>query len=113
MNYLNWLLSSFSARHKALWDYTRGMSLARKRDHVGALAAYTAAIDSKNISEDVQAMALYNRALVFVASGDDLNGMDDLGAVLAMDGAMATANVRTMAKQKLAKIESRKGTSSS
>lgn len=113
MNLLNLLLSSFSARHKALRNYKRGMSLARKRDHVGALAAYTAAIDSKSISDDVQAMALYNRALVFVASGDDLNGIDDLDAVLAMDGAMATANVRTMAKQKLAKIESRIETSNS
>jgi hypothetical protein len=54
---------------------------------------------------DVKAMALYNRALVHVAAGDDRKGVDDLDAVLAM--AEARVNVKTMARQKLAKLESR------
>lgn len=107
MSLWNWLQSSFSARHRALWNYKRGMALAKRRDHEGALAAYTAAIDLSEVPDDVQAMALYNRALVYVASGDDSKGVDDLDAVLAMAGEVAIVNVQTMAKQKLAKIESR------
>ena len=107
MNLLNWLQSTFSARHKALWNYKRGITLAKKRNHEGALVAYTAAIDSNDVADDVQAMALYNRALVYVASGDDSKGVADLGTVLEMDGAMSILNVQTMARQKLARIESR------
>jgi hypothetical protein len=50
-------------------------------------------------------MALYNRALAYVAAGDDHNGVDDLNAVLAMDAVLV--NVKTMARQKLARMESR------
>lgn len=112
MNPLNWLLSSFSARHKALWNYNRGIALARKRDRNGALVAYTAAIDSEAVSQDVQAMALFNRALVYVANGDDSKGIDDLGTVLAMTLDLSVVNVQTMARQKLARIESRGSKSS-
>ena len=52
-------------------------------------------------------MALYNRALVYVAAGDDSKGVDDLDAVLAMDGEMMIVKVKTMARQKLDKMKSR------
>lgn len=107
MNLLSWLLSSFSVRHKALWNYKRGMARAKMRDHEGALTNYTAAIDSKHVPDDVKAMALYNRALVYVAAGDDPKGVDDLDSVLAMDGGMMIVNVKTLAKQKLDKMNSR------
>ncbi len=57
-----------------------------------------------NMPPDVKAMVLYNRALVHVSVGNDRKGVDDLGAVMAMD--QAPANVRTMARQKLAKRHS-------
>ncbi len=46
---------------------------------------------------DVIAMALYNRALVHVATGGDQKGVDDLIAVIAMDEAQV--NVKTKASQ--------------
>ena len=52
-------------------------------------------------------MVLYNRALVNVAEGDDAKGVDDLETILAMDGAMVIVNIRPMARQKVAKMESR------
>ena len=54
---------------------------------------------------EVKAKALYYRALVYVATGDDPKGVDDLSAVMAMDESLI--NVKTMARQKLARIESR------
>ena len=50
-------------------------------------------------------MVLYNRALVHVATGDYRKGVDDLNAVMAMDE--APMNVKTRARQKLAKREIR------
>jgi hypothetical protein len=83
------------------------MAQAKRRDHEGALANYTAAIDLTDVPDDVKAMALYNRALVYVAAGDDSKGVDDLDSVLAMDGEMRIVNVKTMARQKLDKMKSR------
>jgi adenine C2-methylase RlmN of 23S rRNA A2503 and tRNA A37 len=107
MKLLRWLQDSLFVRNKALRDYRRGMVRARRKDHGEALANYTAAIDAADVPPDVKAMALYNRALVHVATGNDAKGIDDLDAVLAMDGAMVIVNVKTMARQKLAKMESR------
>ena len=50
-------------------------------------------------------MLLYNRALVYVANGDEEKAAHDLDAVLAMTA--APQNVKSMAKQKLARMESR------
>ena len=108
MNFFGWVKNCFSIRHKALRSYKRGMARAKKHDHEGAKADYTAAIETADVPLDLKAMALYNRALVFVAAGDDSKGVADLNSVLAMDGAMEMVNIRTMARQKLAKIESRK-----
>lgn len=107
MNVVSWLKNGFSARRKALWNYRRGMARAKRRDYEGALANYTAAIESAGVPADVTAMALYNRALVHVATGHDAKGVDDLNAILEMDGAIVMVNIRTMAKEKLAKMASR------
>ena len=80
------------------------MARANKHDHEGALANYTAAIESPGISAKEKAMVLYNRALVYMAAGDDSKGADDLDAVLAMNEALV--NVKTMARQKLARMKS-------
>ena len=107
MSFFNWLTGHFSKRGRALSRCKRGVRKARNRDHEGAINDYTTTIGMPNVPADVKAMALYNRALVHFATGDDAKCVDDLDAVLAMDGAMVIVNVRTMAKQKMAKMESR------
>jgi hypothetical protein len=109
MNVLNWLTGHFSNRGKALSLYRRGMARARKHDHQGAIADYTMSIGMPDTPADVKAMVLYNRALVHMAIGNDRHGANDLDAVVAMDE--APVNVKTMARQKLVKLESRSGKS--
>ena len=101
MNTLSWLKTRFSSRGKALLLYRRGMARAKRHNHPGAIGDYTAAIDMLDAPSDVKAMARYNRALVHVATGDYRLGLDDLDALLADDE--APANVKRMARQKLAK----------
>jgi hypothetical protein len=105
MNFVHRLQGWFSSRTKALSFYKRGMARAKKRDHIGAIDDYTTAIELPASPLDVIAMALFNRALVFVASGQERRGIDDLGVLLAMD--LAPVNVKTVAWIKLARIESR------
>ena len=81
------------------------MAKAKKHNHQGAIDDYTISIGMPETPVDVKAMALFNRALVHVAAGDDRKGVDDLDAVLAMEEALV--NVKTMARHKLAKMESR------
>ncbi len=105
MNVINWLTTRFSLRGKSLALYKRGMTKAAKQDHQGAIDDYTAAIAMPGIPTDVIAMVLYNRALVYVSSGDNCKGTDDLEAVLAMSEPLI--NIKTMARHKLARMESR------
>ena len=105
MNIFLWLTSYFSDRGKVVSLYKRGMAKAKKHDRQGAIEDYTTAIGMSGAPADLMAMVLYNRALVYVAAGDDRKGADDLDAVLAMNEALE--NVRTMARQKLARMESR------
>lgn len=85
--------------------YRRGMTRAKKHDHHGAIDDYTETIEMPDAPADVKAMARYNRALVHVATGDFTKGVADLDTVLATDE--APSNVKKMAKQKLAKRDSR------
>lgn len=107
MNIFTWLFGRFSPRGRALSFYNSGLAKAKRHDHQGAIVAYTKAIGMPDIPADVRAMALFNRALVHVADGDEDKGVVDLDAVLAMNAALMNINVRTMARQKLARIESR------
>lgn len=104
MSLCDWIGGLFSKRGKALSLYKRGMAKAKKHDRQGAIADYTTTIGMPETPVDVKAMVLYNRALVYVANGDDRKGIDDLDAVLAMDASLV--NVRTLARQKLARMES-------
>lgn len=85
--------------------YKRGMAKAKRNDHQDALEDYTTAIRIPGTPADLLAMVLYNRALVYVAAGDEPKGAADLDAVLAMNEALV--NVKTMARQKLTRMESR------
>jgi hypothetical protein len=104
MNIFDWISSRLSQRGMASWLYKRGLAKAKKRDHQGAIADYTSTIGMRVMPPDVLAMVLYHRALVFLAIGDDRKGRDDLSAVLAMGESLV--NVKTMARQKLAVMES-------
>jgi hypothetical protein len=99
------LAGCFSDHGKAKALYNRGMKKAKKHDHQGAIEDYTELIRMPGQPPDLTAMVLYNRALVYVASGDDRKGADDLDAVLAMNETLV--NVKTMARQQLARMKSR------
>src|SRR3954447_4496340 len=98
MKVFRWLTSRFSNRGKAMFLYKRGMAKAKKHDHHGAIHDYTTTLGIRGAPADLMAMVLYNRALVYVAAGDDGKGTDDLDAVLAMK--QGFVNVKTMARQK-------------
>lgn len=107
MNVFRWLAEHFSDRGKALLLYKRGMIKARKRDNDGAIHDYTETIGMSGTPADVRAMVLYNRALVYMSVGEEGKGTEDLETVLAMEETLV--NVKTMARQKLAKMASRSG----
>lgn len=56
---------------------------------------------------EVKAVALYNRALVYAACGEEQEGMEDLEAVFATEEMLV--NIKTMARQKLARVDHRAG----
>lgn len=101
----NWLKGKFTYRGKAVAIYKRGIAKARSEDNLGAIQAYTQVIELRDAPKDIVSMALFNRGLVFVASGEMAKGINDLEAVLEMDN--SPSNVRTMARQKLVRIKSR------
>ena len=105
MNVLDWLGGHFSNRNKALRLYKRGMAKAKRHDHRGAIDDYTTSLGMADTPDEVKSMVLYNRALVYVAAGDGQKGAVDLDAILGMDE--ASANIKTMARHKLRRVESR------
>jgi hypothetical protein len=105
MNVFNWLTGRFSCRGKAVSLYKRGMTKAKKHDFQAAINDYTESIGLPNTPADLKAMVLYNRALAHVATGDYVRGVDDLEALLAMDG--ASPAVKSRARHKLARRRSR------
>jgi hypothetical protein len=102
MSLLSWLAGVFSSRGKALSMCKRGMRRARKHDRAGAIGDYSAVIGMPGVPADVRAMALYNRALVHSAAGDDIQATGDLDSILAMTETLI--NVKTSARQKLARM---------
>lgn len=105
MTVSSWLFGVFSGRTKAMSQYHSGMAKAEKHNHQGAIDDYSAAIDDKAAARDVRAMALYNRALVFYAIGDNVKAAQDLNLVLGMEESFV--NIKTMARQKLARMVTR------
>jgi hypothetical protein len=103
MNVLNWLKSLFTRRGRALSMYRQGMRLATEHNHRAAIEEYTAAIELTGVPADVKAMALFNRGLVHMASGDYHKNVDDSEAFMAMDE--VPRNVKTMPHQKRVKRE--------
>lgn len=105
MTFTGWLQGVFSGHGKAMSSYRRGMAKAEKHNHQGAIDDYSAAIDDSAAPKDVQAMALYNRALVYCAIGEQLKATQDLNLVLEMEESFV--NIKTMARQKLSRMVTR------
>ena len=79
---------------------------AVKAHYEGAIADYTAAIESPQIPNDVKAMAIYNRALAYSAIHEDDKAAEDLAALLEMPG--LPENVKTAAQQRRERVRRRK-----
>jgi hypothetical protein len=84
MSLIKWLFSGRSARSVALSLYKSGLKCTKKNDPQGAMKNFTAAVESPGAPEDLRAMALYNRALLFAALDKFSDAVGDLNAVLAM-----------------------------
>jgi hypothetical protein len=84
MKLIKWLFGNRSARSVALSLYKRGLKCITKHDQSGALDDFTAAIESPGAPDDLRAMALYNRALLFAALDKFSEAVDDLNAILTM-----------------------------
>ena len=104
MNLYDWIVGCFFTRQKSLGIYRRGISKARRRQHVAAIENYTTVIGIPGVPEDVKAMSLFNRALAYV-SVDDSRGAEDLNRVLGMP--CAPAHIKTEAIRKLARMKQR------
>jgi hypothetical protein len=81
------------------------MAKARQKDYRGAVADYTAAIESPNIPTDVKGMATYNRALAYAALDEAQKAADDLAAMLEMPG--LPDNILREARQRRERIRRR------
>jgi hypothetical protein len=94
-----------SIRSEMLSLYRKGMACAEKHDSQGAMSAYTAAIEHVEASEDVKAMALYNRALLFAAEGKTDQALADLTAV--MDMPVPLHEIKLAARRRLERLKHR------
>lgn len=83
--------------------YRRGVVRARLHKHDAAVEDYTAVIRLDRAPTDIVAMALYNRALVHHAKGNNACAIEDLGAVLHMPA--AAGRIKTEARRKLLRME--------
>jgi hypothetical protein len=81
------------------------MAKARVKDYQGAIADYSAAIQSSNCPMDVKGMAAYNRALAYAAIGEEEKAAADLAAMLEMPG--LPENIVTQARQRRERIRRR------
>ena len=105
MNLFQWLYAWRSIRSEAMRLYRLGLARDKKGDSDGALAAYSSAISLANAPDDVKAMALYNRALLFAARGDRHKAAADLNAVMAMP--TSVRGVTAAARRRLERLQHR------
>jgi tetratricopeptide (TPR) repeat protein len=105
MNLFKWLFAWRSPRREALSLYRQGLARAESHDLDAAVVAYTAAINLDRAPEDVKAMALYNRALLFAAQGDSRKATADLNAIVAMP--IPVRGVTVAARRRLERLQHR------
>lgn len=111
MGVIQWLFGGRSARSVALSRYKRGLRCIKKNDPHGAMENFTAAIDAPDAPDDLRAMALYNRALLFAALDEYSAAVDDLNAVLAM--ADPVREIKLAARRRLDRMQHQRSVSSS
>jgi tetratricopeptide (TPR) repeat protein len=105
MSMLSWLYGMLTRRGKALWHYRCGMKHANSQQHRLAIECYSAAIALPKAPTDVQAMARYNRALVYATIGQQEAAVDDLEYVLSLP--LKLPEIKAAARQRLARMNSR------
>jgi tetratricopeptide (TPR) repeat protein len=103
MSFMRWFRSKFTSRGKALWHYRQGMELANEQNHQEAIEAYSFVIEMRGGPPDVQAMARYNRALVYATLGDQTTAIGDLEVVLSMRQALP--EIKAAARQRLHRMQ--------
>ncbi len=81
------------------------MGRADKKDPKGAMDAYTSAIEQPDAPNDVRAMALYNRAILFAADGESGKALADLKAIMELPIPMQ--GVKLAAKRRLERLQNR------
>jgi hypothetical protein len=94
-----------SVRSDAMSQYKKGLACSDKKDLTGAMGAYTSAIELPDAPDDVKAMALYNRALVFAAYGRIEQALVDLQTVL--DIPVALAAIKLAARRRIERLKNR------
>ncbi len=105
MKLFSWLVGGRSVRKVASSLYKQGLAKAKQHDLEGAMQSYTAAIEVPNAPDDVRAMALCNRALMFGNVGQVANAVADLNAVLAMPGSLRA--IKAAARHRLQQMHRR------
>jgi hypothetical protein len=94
-----------SIRNEVLSLYKLGMARAEKQDPTGAMDAYTSAIEQPNAPDDLRAMSLYNRALLYAASGNTDRALADLQAIMRMPTPLR--GVKQAARRRLERLQHR------
>src|SRR5690349_11776385 len=106
MKLFRWLFAWRSNRSKAMHNYRLGLTRDKKGDSDGAIVAYSSTISAVNAPDDVKAMALYNRALLFAARGESNKAAADLNAIMVMP--KSVRGVTDAAKRRLERLQRRK-----
>jgi hypothetical protein len=94
-----------SIRNEALSLYKLGLARAEKEDPTGAMNAYTSAIEQPTAPDDVKAMALYNRAILYAAGGNREKALADLQAIMGMPTPLR--GVKQAARRRLERLQHR------
>lgn len=103
MSFLMRLASRFTARGRALAKVAKGRVCASKREPDNAIKYYTKVIDTPDSPQDVIAMALFNRALVFTTIGMERRATEDLTTILCMPEAIP--KIKKSARDKLVRMQ--------
>ena len=105
MNLFKWWIWPRTVRSDVMSLYKEGIALAEKHDAKGAMAAYTSAIERTDAPDDVKAMALYNRALLFAAGGNTQLALADLNTIMALP--IPQRDVKLAARRRLDRLQHR------
>jgi hypothetical protein len=103
MNFFRRMASRFTARGRALAQVDRGMVCANENESDNAIIRYSDVINSSESPRDIQAMALFNRALVYTTIDKEHQATEDLKAVLSMPETMT--KIKKSASDKLVRMQ--------